>query len=101
MGVVQPSYAGIPWRVLRDGKGTDLLSIVETDTAITGGSACSIYAVTYGEEMFTGFQSKAPTVTAPEDATNFKTSRLDWYAAVAPLRPRSIVRLNNVKNALT
>jgi len=100
-GVLTPYYAGIPWVVLRDGKGTDLLSTVETDTANTGGTATSIYAVTYGEEMVTGFQSKAPTVLAPDDATNFKTSRLDWYAGLAPLRPRAVVRLNNVKNALS
>lgn len=100
-GVLQPTYAGIPWIVLRDGKGTDLLSTVETDTANTSGSACSIYAVTYGEEMVTGFQSKPPTVLSPDDATNFKTSRLDWYAGVAPLKPRSFARLNNVKNALS
>ena len=86
---------------MRDGKGTDLLSVVETDTANTAGTACSIYAVTYGEEMMTGFQSIAPTITAPDDATNFKTSRLDWYSGIAPMIPRSIVRLNNVKNALS
>lgn len=100
-GVLQPTYAGIPWIVLRDGKGTDLLSVVETDTATTGGSATSIYAVTYGEEMFTGFQSAAPTVEGALDGTNFKTSRLDWYPGIAPVRPRSVVRLNNVKNALS
>lgn len=100
-GVLRPFYAEIPWVVLRDGKGTDLLSVVETDTANTGGSACSIYAVTYGEEMTTLFQSKAPTVEGAMDGTNFKTSRLDWYPGLAPLRPRSFVRLNNVKNALT
>lgn len=100
-GALWATYAGIPWIVLRDGKGTDLFSTAETDTANTGGSATSIYAVTYGEEMVTGFQSKAPTVLAPDDATNFKTSRLDWYAGIAPLRPRSFARLNNVKNALS
>lgn len=100
-GVLQPTYAGIPWIVLRDGKGTDLLSVVETDTATTGGSACSVYIVTFGEEMFTGFQSSGPTVELAQDGTNFKTSRLDWYPGIAPVRPRSVVRLNNVKNALS
>jgi hypothetical protein len=100
-GELIPYYAGIPWIVLRDGKGTDLLSVVETDTAITGGSACSVYIVTFGEEMLTGFQSNGPTVELAQDGTNFKTSRLDWYPGIAPVRPRSVVRLNNVKNALS
>jgi len=100
-GVLVPFYNGIPWKLMRDGTGADMLSTTETETANTAGSACSIYVVTYGDEMFTGFQSSTPLVETAMDATNFKTSRLDWFAGVAPLIPRSVARLCNVKNALS
>lgn len=100
-GVQQPTYQGIPWIIMRDGAGTNMISTVETETGITSGTATSIYVVTYSEEMFTGFQSSAPKVENALDGTNFKTSRFDWYVGAAPLKPRSIARLANVKNALT
>jgi hypothetical protein len=100
-GVQQPTYQGIPWKLMRDGSGANMLSVVETETGITSGSATSIYVITYSEEMFTGFQSTAAKVESAMDGTNFKTSRLDWYVGVAPIRPRCIGRLANVKNALT
>jgi hypothetical protein len=100
-GVLTPFYMGIPWIVLRDGKGTDMLSTVEDGDTLTGGTACSVYIVTFGEEMVTGFQSAAPKVEGAQDATNFKTSRLDWYMGVAPVKTRSFVRVKNVKNAVS
>lgn len=96
-----PTYQGIPWVIMRDGAGANILSVVETETGIASGTATSIYVVTYGEEMFTGFQSKSPSVESAMDGTNFKTSRLDWYAGVAPIKPRSVARMANVKNALS
>lgn len=98
-GNMMTTFAGIPWIVMQDGKGRDLIATDETQTGISGGTATSIYVVTYGEEMVTGFYSKLPTVKTPDDATNFVTSRLDAYLGVAPLQPRSVARLANVKNA--
>jgi hypothetical protein len=98
-GIQVPMYSGYEWIVMQDGAGVDMLSNVETETGITTGTATSIYAVTWSEELACGFQSDNPEAEEAVDATNFKTGRLDWNIGLAPKAVRSFSRLANVKNA--
>lgn len=101
-GVRVPYYNNIPIVVMRDGKGTELLSVAETTAgAHSGGTSCSVYAVTYGPEMFSGFQSGGMDVINDSDATNFENFAIEHIAGVAPHVPRSVARLYNIKNSLT
>lgn len=98
-GIQVPMYQGYEWIVLQDGAGVDLLDNVETETGITTGTATSIYAVTWAEELTTGFQSGAAEAEEAVDATNFKTGRIDWNVGLSPKAIRGFARLANVKNA--
>lgn len=97
-----PFFNNVPIIVLKDGKGVNLLSTAEGTTgAHTGGTACSVYGVTYGPEMYTGFQSGGMDVIEDKDATNFENFVIEHIAGTAPEIPRSIARIYNVKNSLT
>lgn len=96
-----PTYAGIPVIVLKDLTGTDILSATETDSAFTGGSATSVYAVTFDTENFTGFGPEN-SIEARDFQTKIEamTAQLQWIVGVAPRHARAVARLNNVKNAI-
>jgi hypothetical protein len=97
-----PFYNDVPIVVLKDAKGVDILSTAETSTgAHTGGVLCSIYGVTYGDSMFTGFQAAPMTFIDFKDDTNFENFTMEHIAGVAPFVTRSVARIYDVKNALT
>lgn len=97
-----PMYNDVPIVVLKDGKGTDLLSTVETSAGVhTGGDLTSVYGVTYGPEMFTGFEAVPFLRKDFADNTNYESFLIEHVAGVAPKVFRSIARLYAVKNSLT
>ena len=103
-GARTPFYGGIPIVIMKKGDGTDILSVVES-TGIggshAGGALTSVYAVTYGPEMFHGIQLGSMDIINNTDATNFEEFLIEWIASVAPKTKRSIARMHDVKNALT
>ena len=96
-----PFYNDVPIIVLKDGKGVDVISTVESTTAHTGGSTTSVYGVTYGDDNFTGFQAAPMTFIDHANDTNFENFTMEHIAGVAPRSFRSVVRIHSVKNALT
>jgi len=92
-------YNGIPWIVLHDGTGANVLSTVETATANTGGTACSTYIVTWGETMAHLSQMGEITYKMAQDGTNLNATAFELYLATIAKIPRCIGRLSNVKNA--
>jgi len=91
-----PYYSGVPIVVLKDGLGNDVLSITENGTAHSGGSTSSIWGVTYGENMVTGFESAPMLVVDFKDDTNYENYTIEHIAGIAPKQPRSIVRLTGI-----
>jgi hypothetical protein len=89
-------YDGIPIIVLKDGKGTDLLS-----TDLGDGSSSSIYVVTFGEEQVTGFQVSAPDIVPLTQADVYNYFNIEWGVGTAPQAIRSISRLRYVSEALS
>jgi hypothetical protein len=101
-GIAAPFFNGVEMVVLKDGAGANIMSAVETDTAITGGTACSIYCVAYGPQSVTGFSSQAlPEVIDVDIGTNFLNHRIDHFVNAVPKKIRAAARLNNVKNSVT
>jgi hypothetical protein len=95
-------YNDVPIVVLKDNKGNDILSTAETTAGVhTGGTATSVYGVTYGPEMFTGFEALPFIRRDFVDNTNFESFLIEHVAGVAPKVFRSVARLYNVKNSLT
>lgn len=94
-------YNDVPIVILKDNKGVDILSTVESGTAHTGGTDTSIYAVTYGDDMFTGFEAGGMEFKDFADDTNFENFYMEHIAGIAPKIVRSIARIYGVKNALT
>jgi hypothetical protein len=103
------AYASIPVIVLKDGKGTDLLSAAEIDGATSQSNTCSFYAVTWGEEMAALVSSNSagvggfpmPMITKMTDGTNYNFEAMEWYVSAVPHRPRSIGRIRFIKNSRT
>lgn len=98
-GTRLPYYNDVPIIVMKDGKGLDLLSNVETAGATpvhTGGALTSIYAVTYGDEMFTGFENGGMDFIDDSDATNFENFTMEHICGVAPKIVRSVARGHSV-----
>jgi hypothetical protein len=96
-------YDGIPIVVLKDGKGTDLLSVTEIDGAADQSDTCSLYLVTWGEEMasmITSNSTSAPDVTMQNDGSNYNYERMEWYVGSVPHRPRCVGRVRYIKNAV-
>lgn len=97
-------YDGIPIVVLKDGKGTDLLSTAEIDGAATNSDTCSLYLITWGEEMAALISSQngsTPDVVIEGDGTNYTYERLEWYVNMVPHRPRCMGRIRYIKNAVS
>jgi hypothetical protein len=98
-GARTPFYNNVPIVVMKDGKGNDILSTAETSAgAHTGGALTSIYAVSYGDGMFTGFQTDGMAFIDFADDTNFENFTMEHLAGVAPQVPRCVGRLFNVAN---
>lgn len=67
-------------------------------TALTGGTATSLYAVKLGEEHFTPWQEYAMEVEDKgmlDDGVTYRTI-IDWVIGLAVSHPRSIARLHGV-----
>lgn len=86
-------YDGVPVIVLKDGKGADLL----TKTRATSADGSHVYAVTYGEDAFTGFQVNGMEVVPLKDDTVYDFFDFEWPVGTAAESIRSIARLNFVK----
>lgn len=98
-----PFYNNIPIVVTRDSMGNDIIAADEMAYTVSGGSgsSTSVYIVTFGPGMVTGFQSKIMSAVAVADATNFATVILEWFCGVAMKHTRSAARLFGVKNAVS
>ncbi len=96
------AYDGIPIVVLVDGKGTDLLSVTEIDGAVSNSDTCSLYLITWGEEMASLVSSNSgnvPDVITEGAGTNYVYESLEWYVNMVPHRPRCAARVKHIKNA--
>jgi hypothetical protein len=93
-GFAAGSYSGIPIIPLVDGKGADILSSDDGDSCAT------VFAVTFGNDMFTGFQVSAPEVYNLGDSTSYNYFDLEHMVGTAPKAIRSIARLRYVQNAV-
>lgn len=101
-GTRVPYYNDVPIIVLKDAKGVDILSTAEASTgAHTGGTVTSVYGLTYGDDMVTGFHAAPMTFIDDKDATNFENFTMEHISGVAPKVVRSVTRMYNVKNSLT
>ena len=88
-------YRGVPIIPLKDGKGSDLISITEGD-----GSSTTIYGVTYGTEMLTGFQVSAPDVIPLTQADVYNYFDFEHLVGVAPKAIKCIARLTHVTDTV-
>jgi len=102
-------YDSIPVIILRDGKGTGLLSTVEIDGAASLSTSMSIYCIAWGPESAALFSSSQivgangvplPKVVEQFDGSNYIYQRMEWYVGLVPHKPRCIARLKYVKNAV-
>jgi hypothetical protein len=104
-------YNGIPWITLQDGNGGEVLSQVETYAANTGGTAGSIYFVTYDPMATHGAYLPHVKAAGAEtggqffiqeavDGSNFDTDRMEWYPFPVFRIPRCVVRIAGVKQAV-
>lgn len=94
-GYFSGNYAGVPIVVLKDGKGTDLLSTTDGD-----GSSTVVYGVTYGPSAFTGFQTSGPKVIPLTNNDVYNYFDMEWYVGIVPQSIRCIARLRYVKNSV-
>ena len=94
-GYWQGDYAGIPIISLKDGKGANLLSATQGD-----GSSSTVYCITYGDEMFTGFQLGGNVALDLKDGTNYNYFVIEHYMGVAPCAIRCMARLRYVSDAI-
>ena len=88
-------YDDVPVVVLKDGAGNDML----TKTRATSSDGCSVYAVTYGDSAFTGFQVNPMEVIPLRDDTVYDFFDYEWPVGIAVQSKRCIARLRWVKNA--
>lgn len=89
-------YADVPVIVLKDGKGSNLLSATQGD-----GSSSSVYLVTYGENMFTGYQVSPMKVISLTQADVYNYFDVEWYVGAVPKSIRSIARLQYVIDSVS
>jgi hypothetical protein len=94
-GTFAGMYDNIPVVKLVDGKGTDLLS--NTDG---GGTATTLYIVTYGPENFTAFQTGNPEVIDMEGVSTTVAFDLEWLVGTAAQSKRCITQIKYVKNGV-
>lgn len=77
-----------------------IIGNVETTngTALTGGTATSIYAVRFGKEYFTAWEEYPLDVKEKGELEDGVTERtvVDWVAGLAVSHPRSITRLYGI-----
>ena len=86
-------YNGVPVIPLIDGKGNDLLSTTDGD-----GSSTRIYCVSYGPELFTGFQTGTMEVKPKGDSSVFNYFEMEHLVGTAPQAYRCIASLRYVDN---
>lgn len=100
-GVRVPFYGNIPIIVCKDGVGNDIIDATEMAYTVSGGSgtSTSVYCVTFGTDLVTGFQSAPMSANLKEDTTNFETVIMEWFVGLAMKHPRSAARLYGVKNS--
>ena len=101
-------YDGIPIVVLKDGKGTDLLSVTEIDGAGSQSNTCSLYLITWAPEMAAFVSSDntvqgvpVPNFFAMNDGTQSEYEVLEWYVSMVPHRPRCAGRVRYIKNSVS
>ncbi len=94
-GFFSANYNGVPIVPLVDGKGTDLLPITDGD-----GSSTTLYAVTYGDDMFTGFQVSAPDVYNNTQADVYNYFDMEHLVGTAAKAIKSVARLRYVSDTV-
>jgi len=67
-------------------------------TALTGGTATSLYCVRFGREYFTGWEEYELEVKEKGELEDGVTERtiIDWVVGIAVSHPRSITRLHGI-----
>lgn len=88
-------YDEVPCIVLKDGKGTDLLSNTTGD-----GSSTTIYAVTYGQDNVMGFQAKPIEVIPMNEISVLEAFDIEHPMNFACQSVRCIAKLQYIKNAV-
>jgi len=95
-GMFEGMYDGIPIVVLKDGKGTDMLSNTKGD-----GSSTTVYVVTYGDDNFTGFQAGQLEVIPMTEVSVLEAFDIEHKLNVAAQSVRCITKIQYVKNAVS
>jgi len=86
-------WDGYPIVVLKDGAGDDIIS----NKTGGGSDATSVYFVTYGEDAYSGFQVRNPTVKVTQDNSVLQSTSVEWALGAAPRNIRCITRIDEVK----
>ena len=94
-GMWMDNYRGVPIIPLKDGVGTDLISITEGD-----GSSTTVYGVVYGEDMLSGFQVSPPDVYPLTQADVYNYFDFEHLINIVPHAIRSIARLTYVSDTV-
>lgn len=94
-GTFAGTYNGIPLVPMVDGKGDDMLSNTEG-----GGTATTVYIVTYGSENFTAFQMAPPKVIGMAGVSSIVAFDIEWPVGTAAQSKRCITQIKYVKNAV-
>ena len=94
-GYFSGDFGGVPVIHMIDGKGNDLLSTTQGE-----GTSSTIWCVTYGPQMVSGLQVKAPEVIPLNQADVYNYFDLEWYVAAAPGAIRSVARLRYVEETV-
>lgn len=93
-GLALAAYNGVPVIPLVDGKGSNLLAVDDGD-----GECGVVYGVTFGTEMFTGFQQGPPELHNMTQADSYEYHELEHLVGTAPRSLRCIARLRYVTDA--
>ncbi len=104
MGVPVQKYNGIPIHLMRDADtGADILSTTELGGSGSTATACSVYAIRFGEDGFHGFApgGVGMRVKVQDPGTNFLYTRVEKNAGVVLDHKRAAARLRYVKNAIS
>lgn len=95
-------YQELPIIVLQEDNNKNLI-LPFTEAGEGGGSneSCSIYCVSFDEMALTGIQNGGIDVRdlGELDSKPVMRTRVEWYAGLAVLQPKSAARLYGVKNA--
>ena len=93
------SFNGIPIIAMdTDELGNEILSFTETSQNLASSITCSMYALTLGENYFTGLQqtNEGPRTFEYVTDSGHTAFAIDWPAAIAVEHPRAVSRLRGI-----